>query len=208
MVSGVLQGTLGLLGGPGHLFSHCGPLVLAPSLVVAGFSAHREVSLFCSTHWGLALLYVSPERRVVVTSGLCGTGGGRSSWPYLILQPSEQGSGGLESRAFAGFIWSPWLLRCAPLTPQGVLLPLFSGIPVREFCHSYHPYPPQGTCFLLLLKLLLSPRLILVMVICSQHLGSWQLPPCPWRPASTSPPHTLIPVFRFLSVCWGLGRAS
>ncbi|XP_058560378.1 solute carrier family 23 member 3 isoform X4 [Neofelis nebulosa] len=98
VVSGVLQGTLGLLGSPGHLFSHCGPLVLAPSLVVAGFSAHREVSLFCSTHWGLALL------------------------------------------------------------------------------------------------------LILVMVICSQHLGSCQLPRCPWRPASASSPHTHIPVFRLLSV--------
>ncbi|XP_047725635.1 solute carrier family 23 member 3 isoform X6 [Prionailurus viverrinus] len=97
VVSGVLQGTLGLLGSPGRLFSHCGPLVLAPSLVVAGFSAHREVSLFCSTHWGLALL------------------------------------------------------------------------------------------------------LILVMVICSQHLGSCQLPRCPWRPASASSPHTHIPVFRLLS---------
>ncbi|XP_014922140.1 solute carrier family 23 member 3 isoform X2 [Acinonyx jubatus] len=98
VVSGVLQGTLGLLGSPGHLFSHCGPLVLAPSLVVAGFSAHREVSLFCSTHWGLALL------------------------------------------------------------------------------------------------------LILVMVICSQHLGSCQLPRCPWRPAAASSPHTHIPVFRLFSV--------
>ncbi|KAF3824131.1 solute carrier family 23 member 3 isoform X1 [Mirounga leonina] len=98
VVSGLLQGTLGLLGVPGHLFSHCGPLVLAPSLVVAGFSAHREVALFCSTHWGLALL------------------------------------------------------------------------------------------------------LILLMVVCSQHLGSCQLPPCPWRPASNSSPHTPIPVFRLLSV--------
>nr|XP_045723295.1 solute carrier family 23 member 3 isoform X1 [Mirounga angustirostris] len=60
VVSGLLQGTLGLLGVPGHLFSHCGPLVLAPSLVVAGFSAHREVALFCSTHWGLALLTWAP----------------------------------------------------------------------------------------------------------------------------------------------------
>ncbi|XP_021558653.1 solute carrier family 23 member 3 [Neomonachus schauinslandi] len=98
VVSGLLQGTLGLLGVPGHLFSHCGPLVLAPSLVVAGFSAHREVALFCSTHWGLALL------------------------------------------------------------------------------------------------------LILLMVVCSQHLGSCQLPPCPWSPASNSSPHTPIPVFRLLSV--------
>lgn len=138
VVSGVLQGTLGLLGSPGHLFSHCGPLVLAPSLVVAGFSAHREVSLFCSTHWGLALLYVSPEGHGVVTSGLCGTGGGQSSWPYPIQQPSEQGQCfvDLESRTFAGFMWSPWLLHRALLPLQGVLLLLFSGIPVREFCPS------------------------------------------------------------------------
>ncbi|KAK2506422.1 hypothetical protein MC885_003526 [Smutsia gigantea] len=98
VVSGLLQGTLGLLGGPGHLFLHCGPLVLAPSLVVAGLSAHREVALFCSAHWGLALL------------------------------------------------------------------------------------------------------LILLMVVCSQHLGSCQLPPCPWRPASTSSIHAHIPAFRLLSV--------
>ncbi|XP_053519636.1 solute carrier family 23 member 3 isoform X2 [Artibeus jamaicensis] len=89
VVSGLLQGTLGLLGVPGHLFRHCGPLVLAPSLVVAGLSAHREVALFCSSHWGLALLY---------------------------------------------------------------------------------------------------------------HLGSCQLPPCPWRPASTSPTCTCMPAFRLLSV--------
>ncbi|CAK6448244.1 unnamed protein product [Pipistrellus nathusii] len=95
VVSGLLQGTLGLLGAPGHLFLHCGPLVLAPSLVVAGLSAYREVALFCSGHWGLALL------------------------------------------------------------------------------------------------------LILLMVVCSQHLGSCQLPPCPWRPAS---PCTRIPAFRLLSV--------
>ncbi|XP_053519925.1 solute carrier family 23 member 3 isoform X3 [Artibeus jamaicensis] len=98
VVSGLLQGTLGLLGVPGHLFRHCGPLVLAPSLVVAGLSAHREVALFCSSHWGLALL------------------------------------------------------------------------------------------------------LILLMVVCSQHLGSCQLPPCPWRPASTSPTCTCMPAFRLLSV--------
>ncbi|KAB1278556.1 Solute carrier family 23 member 3 [Camelus dromedarius] len=98
VISGLLQGTLGLLGGPGHLFSYCGPLVLAPSLVVAGLSAHREVALFCSAHWGLALL------------------------------------------------------------------------------------------------------LILLMVVCSQHLGSCPLPPGPWRPASTSSTHTRIPAFRLLSV--------
>uniref|UniRef100_A0A671EH29 Solute carrier family 23 member 3 n=1 Tax=Rhinolophus ferrumequinum TaxID=59479 RepID=A0A671EH29_RHIFE len=98
VVSGLLQGTLGLLGTPGHIFPHCGPLVLAPILVVSGLSAHREVALFCATHWGLALL------------------------------------------------------------------------------------------------------LILLMVVCSQHLGSCQLPPCPRRPASTFLTCTHIPTFRLLSV--------
>ncbi|XP_012001814.1 solute carrier family 23 member 3 isoform X4 [Ovis aries] len=60
VVSGLLQATLGLLGGPGHLFPRCGPLVLAPSLVVAGLSVYREVALLCSTHWGLASLIWAP----------------------------------------------------------------------------------------------------------------------------------------------------
>uniref|UniRef100_A0A8C6FR48 Solute carrier family 23 member 3 n=1 Tax=Moschus moschiferus TaxID=68415 RepID=A0A8C6FR48_MOSMO len=98
VVSGLLQATLGLLGGPGHLFPRCGPLVLAPSLVVAGLSVYREVALLCSTHWGLASL------------------------------------------------------------------------------------------------------LIVLMVICSQHLGSCLLPPRPWRPAATSSSHTHILAFRLLSV--------
>ncbi|XP_068960555.1 solute carrier family 23 member 3 isoform X2 [Petaurus breviceps papuanus] len=58
LMSGLLQGTLGLLGRPGRLFLHFGPLVLAPSLVVVGLSAHKEVALFCSANWGLALLSI------------------------------------------------------------------------------------------------------------------------------------------------------
>uniref|UniRef100_A0A8C8XTV5 Solute carrier family 23 member 3 n=1 Tax=Panthera leo TaxID=9689 RepID=A0A8C8XTV5_PANLE len=85
VVSGVLQGTLGLLGSPGHLFSHCGPLVLAPSLVVAGFSAHREVSLFCSTHWGLALLTWAP-------ASYLGASGGQLQPPRLTLTFLSSGS--------------------------------------------------------------------------------------------------------------------
>ncbi|XP_007086216.1 solute carrier family 23 member 3 isoform X2 [Panthera tigris] len=85
VVSGVLQGTLGLLGSPGHLFSHCGPLVLAPSLVVAGFSAHREVSLFCSTHWGLALLTWAP-------ASYLGAPGGQLQPPRLTLTFLSSGS--------------------------------------------------------------------------------------------------------------------
>ncbi|XP_053071790.1 solute carrier family 23 member 3 isoform X4 [Acinonyx jubatus] len=33
-----------------------------------------------------------------------------------------------------------------------------------------------------------------------EHLGSCQLPRCPWRPAAASSPHTHIPVFRLFSV--------
>nr|XP_045003763.1 solute carrier family 23 member 3 isoform X2 [Jaculus jaculus] len=62
VASGLLQGTLGLLGVPGRVFHYCGPLVLAPGLVVAGLSAHREVAQFCSAHWGLALLTWVPVR--------------------------------------------------------------------------------------------------------------------------------------------------
>ncbi|XP_053452529.1 solute carrier family 23 member 3 isoform X4 [Nycticebus coucang] len=98
VVSGLLQGALGLLGSPGCLFPHCGPLVLAPSLVVAGMSAYREVAQFCSTHWVLALM------------------------------------------------------------------------------------------------------VILLMVVCSQHLGSCHLPRCPWKPALTSSTHIHFPTFRLLSV--------
>ncbi|XP_054979186.1 solute carrier family 23 member 3, partial [Sorex araneus] len=58
VASGLLQGALGLVGGPGHVFPRCGPLVLAPSLMVAGLAVHREVALFCSIHWGLALLLI------------------------------------------------------------------------------------------------------------------------------------------------------
>ncbi|XP_048200685.1 solute carrier family 23 member 3 isoform X1 [Perognathus longimembris pacificus] len=98
VVSGLLQSTLGLLGAPGRVFPFCGPLVLAPSLVVAGLSVHREVAQFCSAHWGLALL------------------------------------------------------------------------------------------------------LILLMVVCSQHLGSCQVPLWPWRPTSASSTHIHVPAFRLLSV--------
>eukprot|EP00069_Balaena_mysticetus_P020992 bmy_13372T0 len=100
VVSGLLQVTLGLFGGPGHLFPHCGPLVLAPSLVVAGLSAHREVALFCSAHWGLASLYVSPERR------------GARSFPLLGLSCSWWS------------VLSTWAPACYRLTPGGQLQPL------------------------------------------------------------------------------------
>lgn len=93
-----------------------------------------------------------------------------------------------------------------PADPQGAFLPRPQGLsslepPFRVFCCSHLHYNPKDACFLLLLKLLLSPRLILLLVVCSQHLGSCQLPPCPRRPASISLTCTHIPTFRLLSVC-------
>ncbi|XP_053452528.1 solute carrier family 23 member 3 isoform X3 [Nycticebus coucang] len=41
---------------------------------------------------------------------------------------------------------------------------------------------------------------ILLMVVCSQHLGSCHLPRCPWKPALTSSTHIHFPTFRLLSV--------
>ncbi|XP_045415983.1 solute carrier family 23 member 3 isoform X4 [Lemur catta] len=49
---------------------------------------------------------------------------------------------------------------------------------------------------------------ILLMVVCSQHLGSCHMPAFPWRPASTSSTHTHLHAFRLLSVCGGLGTGS
>lgn len=81
---------MGLLGSPGRVFPHCGPLVLAPSLVVAGLSAHREVAQFCSAHWGLALLYVSPERHGMVPSGGVWEDKGRAE---LLVLPDSAATG-------------------------------------------------------------------------------------------------------------------
>lgn len=89
VVSGLLQAILGLLGGPGHLFPRCGPLVLAPSLVVAGLSVYREVALLCSTHWGLASLYVSPKRHYAQWV-VWEQGEGRAA-TLPVQQPSQQG---------------------------------------------------------------------------------------------------------------------
>ncbi|XP_038303918.1 solute carrier family 23 member 3 isoform X2 [Canis lupus familiaris] len=44
------------------------------------------------------------------------------------------------------------------------------------------------------------PGLALWNTSLREHLGSCQVPPCPWRPASNSSPHTPIPVFRLFSV--------
>ncbi|XP_038602604.1 solute carrier family 23 member 3 [Tachyglossus aculeatus] len=55
LVSGLLRVTAGLLSGPAGLLARCGPLVVAPTLVVAGLTAHREAARLCAQHWGLAM---------------------------------------------------------------------------------------------------------------------------------------------------------
>lgn len=59
LVSGLIQLVLGVSGVCGWAARHCGPMVLAPSLSIIGLSAYKEAAFFCSTNWGVALLYVS-----------------------------------------------------------------------------------------------------------------------------------------------------
>lgn len=60
LISGLIQLVLGVSGVCGWAVQHCGPMVLAPSLSIIGLSAYKEAAFFCSTNWGVALLYVSP----------------------------------------------------------------------------------------------------------------------------------------------------
>ncbi|XP_076196892.1 solute carrier family 23 member 3 isoform X2 [Aptenodytes patagonicus] len=59
LVSGLVQLVLGVSGMCGWAAQHCGPMVLAPSLSIIGLSAYKEAAFFCSTNWGIALLYVA-----------------------------------------------------------------------------------------------------------------------------------------------------
>lgn len=69
LVSGLIQVVLGVSGVYGWAVRHCGPMVLAPSLSIIGLSAYKEAAFFCSTNWGVALLYVSPGTVLVRGSG-------------------------------------------------------------------------------------------------------------------------------------------
>lgn len=68
LVSGLVQLVLGVSGVSGWAAQRCGPMVLAPSLSIIGLSAYKEAAFFCSTNWGIALLYVSPRAMVVCSS--------------------------------------------------------------------------------------------------------------------------------------------
>ncbi|OWK63265.1 Solute carrier family 23 member 3, partial [Lonchura striata] len=58
LISGLIQLVLGVSGVCGWAVRHCGPMVLAPSLSIIGLSTYKEAAFFCSTNWGVALLYV------------------------------------------------------------------------------------------------------------------------------------------------------
>ncbi|XP_009994567.1 PREDICTED: solute carrier family 23 member 3 [Chaetura pelagica] len=58
LVSGLVQLVLGVSGVCGWAVQRCGPMVLAPSLSIIGLSAYREAAFFCSTNWGVALLFM------------------------------------------------------------------------------------------------------------------------------------------------------
>ncbi|NXY49918.1 S23A3 protein, partial [Ceuthmochares aereus] len=58
LISGLVQLVLGVSGLCGWAARHCGPMVLAPSLSIIGLSAYKEAALFCSTSWGIALLFI------------------------------------------------------------------------------------------------------------------------------------------------------
>lgn len=75
LVSGLVQLLLGVSGMCGWAARHCGPMVLAPSLSIIGLSAYKEAALFCSTNWGVALLYVS-----LGATPVCGPRGFPSPW--------------------------------------------------------------------------------------------------------------------------------
>lgn len=75
LVSGLVQLALGVSGVCGWAARHCGPMVLAPSLSIIGLSAYKEAAFFCSTNWGVALLYVSPGTTLV-----CSPQGFPSPW--------------------------------------------------------------------------------------------------------------------------------
>lgn len=68
LVSGLVQLVLGVSGVCGWAAQRCGPMVLAPSLSIIGLSAYKEAAFFCSTNWGVALLYVSPGPVLVCSS--------------------------------------------------------------------------------------------------------------------------------------------
>lgn len=68
LVSGLVQLLLGVLGVCGWAARRCGPMVLAPSLSIIGLSAYKEAAFFCSTNWGVALLYVSLGAMLVCRS--------------------------------------------------------------------------------------------------------------------------------------------
>nr|XP_033803245.1 solute carrier family 23 member 3 [Geotrypetes seraphini]XP_033803246.1 solute carrier family 23 member 3 [Geotrypetes seraphini] len=59
LVSGVLQMLIGVSGLCGFISHHCGPMVLAPTLSIIGFSIYKEAALLCSANWGISMLLIA-----------------------------------------------------------------------------------------------------------------------------------------------------
>ncbi|XP_054064809.1 solute carrier family 23 member 3-like isoform X8 [Rissa tridactyla] len=85
LVSGLVQLVLGVSGVSGWAAQRCGPMVLAPSLSIIGLSAYKEAAFFCSTNWGIALLYCSRllvSASSVPSSATSTSPGNRWTWPW------------------------------------------------------------------------------------------------------------------------------
>ncbi|XP_075009126.1 solute carrier family 23 member 3 isoform X2 [Calonectris borealis] len=85
LISGLVQLALGMSGMCGWAARHCGPMVLAPSLSIIGLSAYKEAAFFCSTNWGVALLYCSHllvSALFVPSSAISASPGNRWTWPW------------------------------------------------------------------------------------------------------------------------------
>ncbi|KAM4626563.1 solute carrier family 23 member 3 [Discoglossus pictus] len=58
LVSGGLQVLFGVTGLWGWIIQHSGPMVIAPTLSIIGFSCYKQAALCCSSSWGIALLLI------------------------------------------------------------------------------------------------------------------------------------------------------
>ncbi|XP_042192336.1 solute carrier family 23 member 3 isoform X2 [Callorhinchus milii] len=58
VISGAVRVLLGLCGVYGLLSRHCGPMVLAPLLLIIGLSFYKEATHFSSSHWGISAAFI------------------------------------------------------------------------------------------------------------------------------------------------------
>eukprot|EP00071_Canis_lupus_P019148 XP_013966523.1 solute carrier family 23 member 3 isoform X3 [Canis lupus familiaris] len=190
------------------LLCHCRPSPLPPPLpppqsAVQNPSSHLWASQCGPPPWGLSCL-LALQHILVLASLLCAS-------HLLLLQglpPGELSSSPAQLLASSFFscgvstILQIWIGSRLPLVQAPSLeflvpaLVLTQKLPLAIQTPGNWRWPSSA----LLTGAWPCCTLILLVVVCSQHLGSCQVPPCPWRPASNSSPHTPIPVFRLFSV--------